>query len=332
MHLKLLRAAAAVAVLGGTATLGLGVQAAMAATTSVDCNTTDLITAMTDHVSGDTLVLAPHCTYWVTAQLPSVMDTLTIEGNGATIDATTGPFSIFVVGCTTGDLTLENVNVKNGGGSGIDGGAVDVTNSSATLNVYGGTFSNNSAVYDAGPGGYGGAISNEGTLTVDGATFTDNGAEYGGAIYSDNGGSTATLDHDSFIGNNANEGGAIFNEDNNMQVGEGNFRYNSATGEDAEGGAIFNDYNLTVNDTLLMMNTASGLDAEGGAVYNDDENVTINHSLIEVNRASYGGGGGGIYWYNDDDGSTNVVLHFDQINQNYPDNCEPHNGIDGCTG
>ena len=30
MHLKLLRAAAAVAVLGGTATFGLGVQAAMA--------------------------------------------------------------------------------------------------------------------------------------------------------------------------------------------------------------------------------------------------------------------------------------------------------------
>ena len=32
MHLKLLRAAAAVAVLGGTATLGLGAQAALATT------------------------------------------------------------------------------------------------------------------------------------------------------------------------------------------------------------------------------------------------------------------------------------------------------------
>src|SRR5579863_8629945 len=57
MHLKLLRAAAAVAVLGGTATLGLGTQAAMATTTTVDCNTADLVTAMTSYTTGDTLVL-----------------------------------------------------------------------------------------------------------------------------------------------------------------------------------------------------------------------------------------------------------------------------------
>ena len=64
--------------------------------------------------SGDTLVLAPHCTYWVSAQLPSVMHTLTIDGNDASIVRTHrhAAFSIFVVGCATGDLTLENVNVK----------------------------------------------------------------------------------------------------------------------------------------------------------------------------------------------------------------------------
>jgi len=340
MHLKLLRAAAAVAVLGGTATLGLGVQAAMATPTThdVSCSTTDpstgLIYWMTypNYASGDTLSLAPHCTYWVTAALPTVMHTLTIEGNGASIVRNTSdaPFSIFVVGCTGGSLTLENVNVRNGGGAGIDGGAVDVTNEAATLNVYGGTFSDNNADYNETTGGYGGAIDNIGTLTVDGATFTDNGANWGGAINSDNGGSTATLDHDSFIGNDANEGGAIFNEDNNMQIGEGNFRYNSASGEDAAGGAIYNDYNLTADDTLFMMNTALGEDAEGGAIYNNDENVTLNHSLVELNHASFDGGG--IYWYNDDDGGTNVTLAFDQINQNTPDNCVPTETIDGCTG
>ena len=73
----------------------------------------------------------------------------------------------------------------------------------------------------------------------------------GGAIYSDNGAENATLDHDSFTGNDANEGGAIYNDDNNMQIGDGSFRYNSATGEDAEGGAIYNDYNVTVNDTAV---------------------------------------------------------------------------------
>ena len=330
MHLKLLRAAAAVAVLGGTATFGLGVQAAMATPTTwtVTCNTTGmtgLIYAMQNYSSGDTLDLSPHCTYLVSAQLPSVMHTLTIEGNGASIVRTgTTAFSVFVVGCSTGYLTLENVSVRNGGGSGISGGAVDVTNNGATLNVYGGTFSNNNAIYNEPNGGYGGAISNAGTMTVDGATFTNNSGEWGGAVYSDNPGDIATLDHDSFIGNQANEGGAIYNDDNNMQIGDDNFRYNSVSGEDAEGGAIYNEYNMTVVDTLLMMNSASGEYGEGGAIYNDD-NLTVNHSLIEVNKAHDGGGG----IYADD---TNVTLNFDQINQNYPDNCEPTETLDGCIG
>ena len=335
MHLKLLRAAAAVAVLGGTATLGLGIQAAMATPTTHDVlcatNGTDgLIYWMTspNYASGDTLSLAPHCTYWVSAQLPSVMHTLTIDGNGASIVRNTdSAFSIFVVGCATGDLTLDNVNVKNGGGEGVDGGAVDVTNSSATLNVYGGTFSDNSAVYNEPNGGYGGAIYNLGTLTVDSATFTGNSASWGGAIDSDNNVSTATLDDDSFTGNDANEGGAIYNLDNDMQIGEGSFRNNSATGEDGEGGAIYNDdvVNVTVTggDSLFLMNSAS---YEGGAIYNDAETVNLNHSLVELNRAYDGGGG----IYNDGDGV--VTLSLDQILLNKPNNCDPTNTIDGCFG
>jgi predicted outer membrane repeat protein len=329
MHLRLLRAAAAVALLGGTATVGLGfTQAAVAATTNVDCNTADLITAMTDYTSGDTLVLAPHCTYWLTAQLPSVMHTLTLEGP-ATLERQTasGSFSVLVVGCANGHLTLENVNIRNGGGDIDGGGAVDVTNSDASLTVYGGTFSYNTATAED---SYGGAIDNEGTLTVDGATLTDNSAEYGGAIYSDNTVADATLNHDSFIGNDALDGGAIYNDDNNMQVNEGNFRYDSAAGEDASGGAIYNDYDLTATDTLFSMNTAFGEDAAGGAIYNDDEDVTLNHSLLTANRAT--DGGGGIYWYNDDDGGTNVTLHFDEINANVPNNCDPTETIDGCVG
>lgn len=335
MHLKLLRAAAAVAVLGGTATLGLGTQAAMATPTTHDvlCATTGtdgLIYWMTssNYTTGDTLSLAPHCTYWVSTQLPTVMKTLTIDGNGATIVRNTdSPFSIFVVGCETGGLTLDNVNVKNGGGNGVDGGAVDVTNVDAALHVYGGTFSDNSADYYDTDGGYGGAIYNLGTLTVDGATFTGNGANWGGAIDSDNSGSSATLDDDTFTGNEANEGGAIYNLDNNMQIGEGSFRSNSATGEDGEGGAIYNDdvvdVTVTGGDTLFMMNSAS---YEGGAIYNDAETVNLNHSLLELNRAY--DGGGGIY----NDGAGVVTLSFDQILQNYPNNCDPTNTIDGCFG
>jgi len=320
MHLKLLRAAAAVAVLGGTATFGLGfTQSAMAATTNVDCVTADLVTAMTSYTSGDTLVLAPHCTYWVTAALPTIMHTLTIQGNNASIVRThsAAAFSVFIVGCANGNLTLENVNVTNGGGAGVDGGAVHVD--PGTLTVYGGTFSNNNADYLDPNGGYGGAIYNyHGTLTVNGATFTDNGAtDYAGAIYSENNTSTASLTHDSFIGNEAEYGGAIYNDDNNMTIDQGNFRYNGAEW----GGAVYNDYDLTAGDSLFMMNTASD---EGGAIYNED-NLTLNHSLVEVNKAH--DGGGGIYYAGD-----SIALHFDQINQNFPDNCEPSETVDGCVG
>jgi predicted outer membrane repeat protein len=335
MHLKLLRAAAAVALIGGTATLGLGTQAAMAQTTrNVLCSTngTDgLVYWMTgaNYTSGDTLSLAPHCTYWVSAALPSVMKTLIIDGNGDSIVATASGFSIFVVGCAEGDLTLNNLTVKNGGGSGVDGGAVDVSTTGATLNVNSSTFSDNSADHEDGPGGgYGGAIANEGTVNVYGSTFTGNSANWGGAVYSENGVSSAILDDDTFTGNNANEGGAIYNDDNNMQIGEDSFRDNSATGEGGDGGAIYNEYTLEVDvavsagDTLFEMNSASD---EGGAIYNDDETVNLDHSVVELNRAWEGGGG--IY---NDEGT--VVLTSDTIQLNTPNNCDPVMTIDGCTG
>lgn len=333
MH-KLLRAAAAVAVLGGTATLGLGTQAAMATPTThnVLCSTnaTDGLTYwMDNYTSEDTLSLAPHCTYWVSGQLPSVMHTLTIEGNGASIVRNTNtPFSIFVVGCSAGDLTLENLTVKNGGGAGIDGGAVDVTTTGATLNAYNSTFTGNNADFNETNGGYGGAIANEGTVTVDNSTFTGNSATFdGGAVYSQNTVSTATLDNDTFTSNNANEGGAIYNDDNDMSLGADSFRTNSATGEDGEGGAIYNDdimdVTVTAGETLFMMNTAS---YEGGAIYNDGQTVNLTHSLVELNRAFEGGGG----IYNVGDGV--VVLTNDQIIQNSPNNCDPTHTIDGCSG
>lgn len=327
MHLRLLRAAAAVALLGGTATVGLGfTQAALATTpTPVGCTTDDLTSAITDASSGAILDLTPHCTYVLTAQLPSIMKTLTIVGP-ATLERNTesSSFSVLVVGCANGHLTLENVNIRDGGGDVDGGGAVKITNQDATLTVYGGTFSDNTATADD---SYGGAIDNSGPLIVDGATFTDNSAESGGAIYSENGVSTATLNQDTFVGNNAEYGGAIYNEDNNMQIGRGSFRDNIATGEDAEGGAIFNDYNLTATGTLFSMNSAFGEDGQGGAIYNDDSDLTLDHSLLTVNHAADGGGG----IYNDDEGDVTLAFVTEVI-INTPDNCYPVDTIENCNG
>jgi predicted outer membrane repeat protein len=322
MHLRLLRTAAAVALLGGTATLGLGTQAALAATTPVGCTTSDLTSAMTSYSSGDTLILAPHCTYVLTGStgLPTVMHTLTIVGHDSTWIKRSynnaDSFSIFAVGCAGGNLTLDDVNVANGGGPELgDGGAVYMD--PGTLTVNGGTFTDNNTTDG------GGAIYNyHGTMTVDGATFTDNSSGEGGAIWSQNNVSTAAFNHDLFVGNNAEDGGAIFNNDNNMTIGDSTFHFNSATGEDGEGGAIYNNNHVTISGSGFLMNSA---DTYGGAIYNDDETVILSHSLLSVNRAT--DGGGGIYT---DDGT--VTLSFNLINANLPDNCEPTGTISGCLG
>jgi predicted outer membrane repeat protein len=156
---------------------------------------------------------------------------------------------------------------------------------------------------------------------VNHATFIGNSSTDGGAIWSENNTSTAALSHDLFVNNNAQYGGAIYNNDNNMTIGWSTFRFNSATGEDAEGGAIYNDYIVTISGSAFMLNKAS---YEGGAIYNDDATVTLNRSQLTVNRAT--DGGGGIYNY---DAGT-VTLSANLILANVPDNCEPIGTISGC--
>ena len=317
MHLKLLRAAARIAVFGGIVTLGLGsTQAALASPTivPVTCSSSTLAGDMTSPLNDTVLILAPDCIYTLTAALTTVTNEVTIVGHKSTSIVrgySAGPFSIFAVG-TDGDLILDGVNVRNGGGD-DDGGAIYMD--PGTVTIHGGIFSDNNTIDG------GGAIYNyHGILTVDGATFTHNSSEDGGAIYSQGTVTSATLDGDTFSHNYASEeGGAIYNEDNDMTIAGGNFRYDSAP----YGGAIYNDYDVTIAHTQIAMNSASD---EGGGIYNDDETVTIDGSLIITNWAT--DGGGGIYNY---DGGT-VTLVGNLINMNAPDNCDPTGTITGCTG
>jgi predicted outer membrane repeat protein len=319
MHLKLLRAAASIALFGGMAAFGLGsAQAALASPTIVDvsCSTSTLISDMaTAQTVDDTvLILAPDCTYWLTAVydattsgLPMVDNDLTIVGHDSTwiersYEDDTPSFGIFSV-CSAGDLTLNDVNVANGGGSDHeDGGAVD------------------------------------------GATFTDNSTgEYGGAIYSENYISTATLNGDTFSRNDSSEyGGAIANDDNDMTITNSTFSKNGASDD---GGAIYNDYDLTVNGSGFSQNEAEYGGAmyndddltvnhssitnknsayQGGGFYNDDETLTINYSTVTYNLSSRGGGA----IYNYDDGT--VTLTGDLINWNFIGNCEPVGSVPNC--
>jgi predicted outer membrane repeat protein len=198
MYFKMTRAAVTVA--GGAAALCLGsVPAALAAPTPstdfVPCNPYALHRAISDQSYGETLVLAPGCTYYLPDALPDITTTLTIVGYHSTLTRTrdAGSFSLLTVGgCThilpsvasatfddgnCGDLTVINVNFTDGGGYGISqGGAID---SDGTLTVKGGTFAGNKTDE------YGGAIYADGQMTVSHGTFTGNLAPYGGAIFND---------------------------------------------------------------------------------------------------------------------------------------------------
>jgi predicted outer membrane repeat protein len=344
MHLNLPRASARIAVFGGIVALGLGsTQAALASPpppTFVPCNAS-LSTAITDADTGAVLTLAPGCTYWLTAanELPTISKVLTIDGRNSSITRSyaddTPSFSIFSVR-SGGNLTLDNVNVRNGDGD-DDGGAISNVNGIVTIN--GGTFSGNNAedggaIYsDDGTGTVtinganfndnhasedGGAIYNDAdaTVTIHGGTFSDNDAtEAGGAIYDS---STLAVDGATFTRNSSENGGAIYSADDDPAITGGTFRQNYASDD---GGAIYNDDTMTVTHAMFALNAAG----YGGGVYNDDDGtITLTGGLIVSNRASEEDGGGGVY---NDDGGT-ATLTGVAIMDNTPDNCA--GTITGC--
>jgi hypothetical protein len=258
MYFKMTRAAVTVA--GGAVALCLGsVPAAMAApaqdATFVPCNAYALHTAIDDASSGDTLDLAPGCTYYLPEALPEIMHELTIVGYHSTLTRTrdAGGFSLLKVGCEAGDLTVINVNFTDGGGYDVGkGGAIDVQD--GTLHVTGGIFTGNETDNEAG------AIYNDGDMTVDNATFTDNSAHFGGAIEND---SDASIAGSTFTWNKAPTSVGNMNPD------------------DSYGGAIYTEDDLHAAHITVTANAAG---YAGGGIYNDDETVHLFGSTVFGNQ------------------------------------------------
>ena len=160
---------AAAAGLAIAAAAPVAAQASPASTTlAVPCSATTLATDITGATSGETLQLAPGCTYVLTSALPSVGTDLTFQGNSATLERslTGSPPDFSLLKVTSGaNVTINGVNFRNGDAPAY-GGALYNDEGSVTLT--GGTFSGNTT------GEYGGAIYNDGALSVTGSTFTGN--------------------------------------------------------------------------------------------------------------------------------------------------------------
>jgi predicted outer membrane repeat protein len=311
VHRKRLRAAARTAALGGTLVLGLGsAQAAMATpsnTVDVPCYVGALASAISGASSGETIVLAGGCAYRLDQALPDVAVDLTIVGLDSELLRDYGAPSFALLTLDGGvDLTVVNVDFRNGGGPDDDNGGGIQAPDDTELTVQGGIFTGN---YSAGAGG---AIQNSGILMVTGAYFIGNFAySYGGAIYSQD---DATVYGSTFQKNTTDDqlGGAIF-DNGDMQVTGSTFTGNSAWG----GGAVYNNASLAMTRDNLSGNTAD----DGGGIYNDG-GLTVYGSLIDFNWAS--DEGGGIY-----DGTCgSLTLTHSAVYGNVPDNIFDESG--GC--
>ena len=152
---------------------------------SSTCSLANAITAAnTDTATGgcpagsgaDTITLTSDVT--LTAALPQITSTITLEGAGYTIDGD-GKFRIFYV-TSTGDFTVNNVALINGLTTAVpfqDGGAGIIT--------YGKLVVTNTLFKGHSTHRQGGAIrvNRGGTLEVVNSTFTDNTATKGSAVY-----------------------------------------------------------------------------------------------------------------------------------------------------
>lgn len=279
MYFKMARTA--VTVIAGAAALCFGsVPAALAApaysTARVPCSAFALHRAISDASSGETLNLAPGCTYHLPEALPDIMTRLTIVGNRSTLTRArhAGGFSLLRVGAgEASDVTVINVDFI-GGGDVNDGGAID---NQGTLHVWGGVFWLNEA------GQKGGAIYSDSDLTVGNAAFAYNHAPYGGAIYT--GGGDPSIYGSAFTWNRAaplrgdpdnSAGGAIYNKED-LDLAYSTFLGNST---DGHGGAIYTDDDLQASHITVTGNRA---DRSGGGIYNDDETAAVFDSIVFAN-------------------------------------------------
>ena len=299
MNGRFIRAAAGAVTTGLLVTAAGGAQSALAAprgVVNVPCSAIALTAALKGASSGETLSLAPFCTYGLTAGLPRILENLTIKGNRATIegqDAGAPDFAIFRVGSSlgtqVGTLTTSGLNISNGApGINLLRGAVSVN---------GGKFSGNATAIES---------NFHTTLHVNGTTFTDNSGGWGGAIYGTD--SVSVMDS-TFTGNSAGRGGAVYLQFGQQKITDCHFSGNIAT--DA-GGALYDDGHITMTGTSFTGNRApvggavsvyDGVEALltvtgsafiansaqiGGAIYNYD-GLTVTDSDFTANHATQGG-------------------------------------------
>lgn len=347
------------------------------ATVSVGCGPTagaDLQAAVDNAASGDTLVLSPLCDYSIATPDPASADsalyvnkTLTIDGNGATIQRDAGASSDFRIIRIDdpGNLTLLHVTVS--GGRAVypatdgDGGGIEVNGSGAALTLrgsrvvdnlaqvggggiadYGGTVTATTSTLSGNRAGNGGGGMEEGagTVTFSSSHITDNTADsslfsftaVGGGAVRMTGGGQLTVNSSPITGNQVlggyTFGGAIENIQGTVNLNSSPVSHNTASGQSARGGAVSNLDTLNVTSSPFRHNTANGTLTGGlGGGLSENGGPATFHSSPIMFNTASGPGAAGGGIY-DDNGP--VYLISSPVLFNIPDNCSPTGSVPGC--
>lgn len=203
-----------------------------------------------------------------------VLPSLTINGNGVTVDANQQSLALDVYNST---LSLDNIVItggrdirSGGGGINVNESSMSLSNSSVLGNVStegAGIFANASSVdvinstisgnvVEALPGepGYGGgiAVRNGASVNISDSTISGNSARgSGGGIDVRNSSSSVTINNSTLSGNSSSAGGGVFN---------------------------YNDANIIISHSTLSGNLANF----GVSIYNyGGTSLTISNSVID---------------------------------------------------
>lgn len=214
----------------------------------------------------------------LSAPLPHINGTITIEGNGHTISGD-NQFQIFVV--VGRKLTINNLTLTRGRAENT-GGAILVQNS-AELVVNNSAFDRNSVKYkEIGEnrltGGYGGAIGTKsfsGRISISNSVFKGNNAEIGGGAIYVNGGSTA-ISGSAFISNQGQGfGGAIEVTRGRMDIENSTFHRNQSSNG---GGISITGGSVTMTHLTMLANSSSY--GEGTAIRQWGGSAVLRNSVV----------------------------------------------------
>ena len=216
-----------------------------------------------------------------TAGLPDVSSVIVLNGNQHIIQRTgSNNFRLMNI-AINGNLTLNDVTLKNGKEPTLDGGAILNV---GTLNVKNSVFDSNQCTLE---GCRGGAIRSQNSLTIDNSIFINNNSNgsYGGAIY--NTLNVPNITRSAFSNNTSNGslGGAIYNDGGSMVISSSTFNANSGP---QGGGAIASSSGvLSVDNCTFNSNTSS---LNGGALSGfGNATLTLFLNTFINNSANNGG-------------------------------------------